>query len=196
MLERLFGAGSGAGPVVTAMLNARALPLDRGDLYEDPLDERLRRQSLGKVLRAGTMMQPSGEIDHCDIDMELVDLSDETLASVTGIADEIGVPKGSVLRFGEAGTRIPIGAHEGLALYLSASVLSRATNAADRDVNALIVALERALGPHGHYVSHWQGVEETALYLYGPSFAQMRAAVAPIIAECSLCRRARLVQIA
>jgi len=195
MLGRLFNGSGCAGPVVVATLNARAQPLDRGDFYEDPLDEGLRRRQLGKVVGAGTMMQPSGEIDHCDIDIELIDLGEAALAGLKSVVTEIGVPKGSLLRIGETNNRIPVGAHEGLAVYLNGTDLPDAVYE-ECDVNYLIGEFERLLGRFGHYVSHWQGPEETALYLYGPSYAEMERAIAPALEACPLCQKARLAQIA
>ncbi len=41
----------------TAQLNLRMQPLDRGELFEDPLMEELESQELGEVTGGGTMMQ-------------------------------------------------------------------------------------------------------------------------------------------
>jgi len=38
-----------------ASINARVQPLDRGELYEDPLDEKIQELSLGKIAGCNTI---------------------------------------------------------------------------------------------------------------------------------------------
>jgi hypothetical protein len=45
-------------------------------------------------------------------------------------------------------------------------------------------------------MSFWQGERETALYLYGRSFAEMSDAIAPFMATYPLCQKARIEQVA
>jgi hypothetical protein len=54
-----------------ARLNARLQRLDRGSPYEEPLDDALRRSKLGAVTGGGTLRDATGEIELCDIEVEL-----------------------------------------------------------------------------------------------------------------------------
>jgi hypothetical protein len=44
--------------------------------------------------------------------------------------------------------------------------------------------------------SYWEGLTETALYLYGDSFESMSAAIAGFVSSYPLSEKARVVQIA
>ena len=56
---------------VTAQLNHLLMPIERGERYEDPLDEALSQKGLGKVDGGGTMQLQSGEIEHIDVEVIL-----------------------------------------------------------------------------------------------------------------------------
>jgi hypothetical protein len=57
--------------IVVARLNDRAQPLDRGELYEDPLDHVLKQAGLGAVTGGGTLLGADGEIELCEVEIEL-----------------------------------------------------------------------------------------------------------------------------
>ena len=63
--------------IITARLNAKLQPLDRGDYFEDPLNEYLSSKKIGEVVGAGTQMGENGEIACCDLEIEL-NSDDET----------------------------------------------------------------------------------------------------------------------
>ncbi|MBP3967330.1 hypothetical protein [Paenibacillus lignilyticus] len=50
-------------------LNDKIMPINRGLVYEDPLDEYLRANSLGEITGGGTMQEETGEIEYCDIEV-------------------------------------------------------------------------------------------------------------------------------
>ena len=56
--------------MIIAQLNARVQPIDRGDYFEDPLDEVLKSSGLGEVTGGGTQMaaEPDG-IEYCDVEI-------------------------------------------------------------------------------------------------------------------------------
>lgn len=56
---------------LTLQLNARLQPMHRGEYFEDPLDEALQEADLGEVDGGGTMQMQSGEIEYCDIEVEV-----------------------------------------------------------------------------------------------------------------------------
>ena len=182
-------------PSIIAQLNARLMPLDRGAIFEDPLDEVIQKSGIGRVTGGGTMQNKGGEIEFCDIELEARDLDDSTVTMIVEVLEGLGAPKGSKLQFGEQRPELPFGRCEGLAVYLNGTDLSDEVYKAS-DVNFVYSEFNRLLGEKGRIFSHWAGPAETALYLYGPSFADMQKAIAGFVATYPLCQRCREVQIA
>lgn len=178
---------------LTLQLNAKLRPLDRGDIYEDPLDEILSQLNLGEVDGGGTMMQPNGEIDYSDVDICLSDDSEKAMDKLVEVICDIGVPKGSHLQ-GED-FEIPVGRLEGLGLYLNGTDLPEETY--DKcDINFVVSEINRLLGESGEMYSFWEGPTETALYFYGESFDEMKNCIAGFLEEYPLCQKCRVCQIA
>lgn len=179
-------------------LNHRLGPLDRGERFEDPLQDRLEADGLGEVTGGGTGQDESGEIAYLGVDVELEDL-DRGLPLVIETLNAHGAPKGSHLEVhdGPEGEvrEIPIGVHEGLAVYLDGVGLPDEVYATT-DVNFVVEEIDRLLGDAGGFEAHWQGPTETALYLFGRSADEMAARIAPFLASYPLCRGARVVRIA
>jgi hypothetical protein len=183
------------GTIVIASLNARLQPLDRGEIYEDPLDEELRRAELGQVTGGGTALDENGELESCDIEIELAESAEHSFDAVRATLERLGAPKGSRLVVDAGEWEIPFGFSEGLAVYLNGTDLPDEVYR-DSDVNHVYEEFNRLLQGVGAVHSYWEGPTETALYLYGASFEQMRAAIADLMASYPLCERARVVQIA
>lgn len=185
-----------AGEFVTARLNARVQPIDRGDYFEDPLDETLKAMNLGAVTGGGTQLadEPAG-IEFCDIEILVNEAGDETLAAIAKRLEELGAPKGSRLIAENDGREIPFGTLEGIAVFLNGTELPDHVYA-DCDINHVIEEFNRLLAPDGAFRGHWQGSAETGLYCYGKSFAAMKEALSPFLASYPLCERARIEQIA
>lgn len=179
-----------------ARLNARIMPLDRGERYEDPLGDALAENGFGAVTGGGTMQSKEGEIEYCGIDLDLFDLS-KAVPFVCRFLTEIGAPKGSKLEYelNSKGVEVLFGVAEGLAIYLNGTDLSGEVYKVC-DVNEVYEEINRLLGDCGSIQGHWQGPTETALYLYGNSADEMRALIAGYLAEYPLCQRARVVKIA
>jgi hypothetical protein len=182
-------------PSITAHLNARLMPMDRGAIFEDPLDEVIQKSNIGHVDGGGTMQNKNGEIEYCDIELETQDLNDATLTKIVEVLEGLGAPKGSKLQFGDARAELPFGRCEGLAVYLNGTDLPDEVYQTS-DVNFVYSEINRLLGEAGRILSHWAGPAETALYLYGPSFADMQKAIADFLSAYPLCQRCRIVQIA
>lgn len=178
---------------VTATLNARLMPIDRGDVFEDPLDEWLREKNLGEVDGGGCGLSDSGEVEFCDVEIMLFEASEEVLDQVISKLDSLGAAKGSLLRMGESSK--PFGKAEGLAIYLNGTDLP-ADIYANSDVNHLIEEVNKALDGIGFFAGGWDGPVETALYLYGPSYSKMQEALAELLGSYPLCQKCRIVQIA
>lgn len=181
--------------IIIARLNDRAQPLDRGDLYEDPLDYVLQKSGKGTVTGGGTLLQPNGEIEFCDLEIELKDASEETIKLITSALEKMGAPRGSTLLIGEEAREVPFGQNEGLAVYLNGTDLPQSTYD-ECDVNVVYEAFERLLEGLGGVHSYWEGPTETALYMYGSSYQAMVAALRDFLDSYPLCEKARVVQVA
>lgn len=179
-----------------AQLNARVQPLDRVDLYEDPLQGALEANGWAGVTGGGTMQHSNGEIDYCGIDLELMDL-DKAIPFICEFLESCGAPRGSKLIFEADGEEkeVPFGRLEGLGIYFNGTDLPDEVYQTC-DINHVYDEINRLLGDRGAILGHWQGPRETALYLYGNSTAEMRQAIADFMAEYPLCQKARFEVIA
>lgn len=196
MLGKLFGNKTATQSIfVVAQLNDRAQPMDRGELYEDPLMEVLQRHRAGDVVGGGTMLREHAEIDFCEIEIEVREPADKNIELIKETLEALGAPKGSKLRLEAAGEELSIGKNEGLAVYLNGTDLPDDVYA-ECDASFVYSEFNRLLGEDGKVHSHWDGPTETALYMYGPSFETMNRRLADFLGTYPLCQRARIVQIA
>jgi hypothetical protein len=196
MFSKLFGKKKPAPQtVVVAHLNAKVQPIQRGDIFEDPLDAILKHRSLGENVGGGTAMAPAPYgIASCDIEIALHDASDATLSLVIAELEALGAPKGSSLQRPD-GAPIAFGQLEGMAIFLNGTDLPDDVYAAS-DVNRTVAGLNAALSGKGGFMGHWEGPAETALYFYGKSYAQMQTAAEAFSATDPLCSLCRFEQIA
>jgi len=175
-------------------INARIRPMQRGEIYEDVLAEILAQHSLGSVLGAGSMLLPSGEIGHCNIEIE-VSKPAEATALILAVLEEIGVPKGSKIKECSTGSEIPFGTLEGLAIYLNDTDLEPEVYE-NCDPNHVYNELDRLVDGVGKVFNYWEGPNETAFYLYGSSYLQMKALITEFTQTYPLCQKCRIEQIA
>lgn len=182
--------------VAYARLNARIMPLDRGEMFEDPLSAEFEKNGFGEVTGGGTMQERDGEIDYCGLDLDLYEL-ERSVPFVCEFLTKLGAPKGSALEFERDGerTEVPFGAFEGVAIYLNGTDLPDEVYA-NSDINVVYADIDRLLAERGEIRGHWRGPRETALYLYGPSSDEMTSLIAAYLAATPLCQRSRLVKIA
>jgi hypothetical protein len=187
-------APSAAGDLVIARLNARAQPLDRGEVFEDPLNDILQAAGLGEVTGGGTLLGEEGEIEFCDIEIMVPEATDAVLAAIREALEGLGAPKGSRLIWRDGANELEFGAFEGLAVYLNGTDLPDAVYE-QSDASFVYEEFARLVGGAGRVVSHWDGPRETALYLYGPSAKAMLARIRPCLDTYPLCAKARIVTI-
>lgn len=178
---------------LTLEINARLQPLDRGDIYEDPIEEALIACGCGTTDGGGTMMQENGEIKFCDVEITLNDNTNENMDKLLRIIDKIGLPKGSFLRADNL--ELPVGTLEGLALYMNGTELPDEVYESC-DINYAIEKINELLAQSGSMYSHWQGPKDTALYFYGPSFDEMKEKMETFLLEYPLCQKCRIEKIA
>ena len=175
---------------VTLELNARLQPLHRGEIFEDMFEEMFRRFGIGEITGAGTLQMPSGEVEKCDISMEIYKSKLNPFISRLKRIDII--PKGSKLIINDEET--PIGTAQGMAIYLNGTELA-AEVYKNNDINQLIEELDKALEGLAQRLSHWEGPSETALYYYGSDYIKMKKAILPIMKNHPLCEKGRSVKI-
>lgn len=183
------------GVFVTARLNARIQPLDRGDFFEDPLEVMLEKAELGTVTGGGTQLaeEPAG-IEFCDLEIKIDHVTDVNISQLIEMLNSLGAPKGSRLFVEGMDTEISFGVFEGMALYLNGVDLPDDTYA-NCDVNHVIAECEQKIGK-GSFRGHWQGARETGLYFYAESYADMIQSVKAFTDHYPLCAKSRLEQIA
>lgn len=181
---------------VVAQLNDKIMPIDRGDVYEDPLDEFLKVKYYGEVSGGGTLQAVSGEVEYCDVEIKLVDtLSKQAVEEIISKLESLGAPKGSKLIIEETGEEVLFGKLEGMAVYLDGVNLSDEVYK-NSDTAAIAEIIDALIGIRTDVLRHWQGNTETAIYFYGNSFEDMKNAISDLIVTHPECKNARVVQIA
>ena len=180
--------------IVIARINDRCQPLDRGAIYEDPLNEALEAQGFGTVTGGGTQLGPNREIAWCDIEISLASEQPNAVDFVMDGLNRLGAPKGSKLMLG-AGEEIAFGLNEGMALYFD-NVNLPAEVYEQYDINDLIEQFHAVLNGSGCMHSASNGATETRAYFYGPSFAAMKSALSDLFATHPLCQGLRVEQCA
>jgi len=193
VFTRLFKRSAKPAPrqFIVAQLNARLQPIHRGEFFEDPLDAELKRRQLGEVSGGGTLQAESGEIEYCDIEIQVSPGAGSAEATVVETLEGLGAPKGSKLHLEAEGRDIPFGVDEGLAVYLNGTSLPDEVYK-NCDSNVVHSELCRLLNGKGRVLSYWQGPTETAFYMYGPSFSGMRESISEFLVTYPLCRQCRV----
>lgn len=181
--------------MLIARINARMRPLDRDEVYEDPLIVALEAEGLGTTCGAGTLLAENWEVEFCELEIESAKPFAEVAVRVVAVLEQAGAPRGSELWSSEGGETLAFGHFEGLGLYLNGTDLPAEVYASS-DVNYVYDEINRLLAGEGSIQSFWEGPEETALYLYGRSFTAMQERISGLIESYPLCQRCRVVQIA
>lgn len=187
----------------TLSLNMRLQPQHRAIYIEDGLDFMFRSKGWGCVSGGGTLLSTEGEPESCDIEIDLVDDSEEMRQNLLSVAQKLEVAKGSKLKYRSAGkdsfeydVEYSTGNLEGLAIYLNGTDLPDEVYEEyniDEVVNELLNLLSNN-GALNH--SYWEGANETALYFYGEGdFYTMLEKVTPFLNEHPLCLKCRTVRI-
>lgn len=201
-LKRLFGnqkieENESSENFIVATLNDKVMPMDRGEIYEDPLDEFLKERRIGEVTGGGTMQLKSGELEYCDIEIKLNSdgISDDMIRLLIEKLEELGAPKGSKLTIEKTQQKIEFGKKEGLGVYLDGVNLDEEIYK-NSDSNFVVSEIKRLTGDKTKTVRFWESTEETALYFYSDSFDNMNESIKEFVSEYPLCKGARIEQIA
>lgn len=201
-LKKLFGKhkleeNESSGNFIVATLNDKVMPIDRGEIYEDPLDEFLKNKNIGEVTGGGTMQLKSGELEYCDVEIKLDadEIDDNKIRLIIEKLEELGAPKGSKLIIEKTEQKIEFGKKEGLGIYLDGVNLDEEVYE-NSDSNFVVSEIKRLTGDTTETIRFWENNEETALYFYSDSFDNMNESIKEFINEYPLCKGARIEQIA
>jgi hypothetical protein len=181
---------------ITAQLNHKLMPMDRGSRYEDPLHDMLVAERIGEVVGGGTMQLESGELEYIDLHIAINDAT-RAIPFVIESLERLGAPRGSKLQIHESEQvhEIPFGVTEGVAVYLDGASLPDEVYATS-DVNVVIDEINIRISDYGEMHGYWEGPTETALYFYGDDAEAMKTLMSDFLTRYPLCRGARVVTIA
>ena len=201
-IKKLFGINKKeeeeySGNFIVATLNDKVMPIDRGEIYEDPLDEFLQVNGIGEVTGGGTMQLKSGELEYCDVEIQLNsdEINENHIKSIIEKLEELGAPKGSRLTIEKTEQKIEFGKKEGLGIYLDGINLSDEVYKSS-DSEALAVEIRRLAKIEDNTLRYWQGNTETGLYFYADSFEHIKNSINDFVSSHPECENCRIEQIA
>ncbi len=175
---------------VTLHLNMRLMPLDRGNLFEDPIDEVLHKHDIGEVTGGRTLLTEEKMPISCDIEFNI---KKDRIADFISFLNAVNtIAKGSYIEY--EGKKEEIGTLEGLNLILDGTELDEKVYE-ENDVNDVITEIDELLKEKGQYHSYYMGEKNTNLYFYGTSFAEMKEIVDNYTKTSPLCENSVIEQI-
>jgi len=174
--------------LVLARLHEYIEPIDRGERYEDPLNERLQAEGIGEVTGGGSQMDENFKIKHVDLEIYLADL-DSAVSKLRSFLEDLGAPKGSELIFENDGKEIQIvfGSTEGIALVLDAKLPPELW---EKHAEEVWPSLQKLLSESGSGELHGTHATEeiTEIYIYGKSRKSIEEAISSFRDTFPLCR--------
>ncbi len=201
-IKNLFGKNkakenASSESFIVATINDKVMPIDRGQLYEDPLDEYIQTNGIGEVTGGGTMQLQTGEIEYCDIEIKLNDdtINENQVKAIIKKLESLGAPKGSKLTIEKTGEQILFGIKEGLGIYLDGVNLDEEVYK-NGDSNVVVSEIKKLTNDNSEIVRFWEGQAETGLYFYSDSYDKMNESIKKFLQEYPLCKGARVEKIA
>ena len=201
-LKKLFGLKSETEKIdnlefIVITLNDKIQPINRGEYYEDSLDEYLQQNQIGEVTGGGTMQDVTGEIEFVDIEIRLNEgvNSKDAAEKIIEFLKSKKIPKGSKLTIEKTEEVIHFGDKEGFGIYLDGQNLEDEVYKTC-DSNFVVAELKRLIGDGDETVRFWEFPEKTGLYFYGNSFDEMKRQIEEFVNEYPLCKNAEIKQIA
>ena len=175
---------------VTLHLNMRLMPVDRGALFEDPIDEVLHKHDIGEVTGGGTLLSKEKMPISCDIEFSIKKDKIDEFISFLKAANTIA--SGSYIEHDNK--KEEIGTLEGLNLILDGTGLDEKVYR-ENDVNNVISEIDNLIKEKGQYHSYYIGEKNTNLYFYGASFNEMKEIIANYAKTSPLCENSIIEQI-
>lgn len=164
-------------------LNMPLLPEDSIEMFEDPLNEVLKKYKIGEVTGGGTELNDGMPVSN---DVELSIKKEKKEDFINYIKSLNIYSKGSYIEFDDE--KIEIGTLEGLNLRLNGIDLDSSIYK-NNDVNHVIDEIVKQLNGKGTFYSHYVGEKYTNLYFYGESYDEMKEIIDKYIISCPLCKK-------
>lgn len=137
-------------------------------------------------------LEGTPEVRQCDMEVQMHAFSDEVLQKMKVFLEGLGTPKGSKIIVNE--NEILVGTYEGLGLYLNCRDLL--DNVYEEcDPTYVYEELNRLTEGVGKVYSYMES-EETAFYLYGTSFDEMKERIKHFVNTYPLLQKSRMEKIA
>ena len=149
-----------------------------------PLGRMLSETGLGRITEFAVENDENGEPATLSITLSLITDAPRALSRVAQELDRLDAPTGSWIGNAECPEMFNFGRSYGMGLYLSAD------NADENGTLDVLEACTDALEGAGLYQGSVSVGDRTALYFYGDSFNQMRAAVTYVMTTDPRCRDA------
>ena len=163
-------------------LNMKLMPIDRGNLFEDPINNILHEYNIGEVTGGGTSLQKNGMPDSCNIDFIIK--KDKVDNFINFLKNLNMIAKNSYIVYDDK--KEGIGTLEGLNLILDGTGLDKNVYK-ENDVNKVIADIDELLNEKGQYYSYFVGEKTTNLYFYGNSFKEMEKIITDYTKKSPLC---------
>jgi hypothetical protein len=176
---------------LTVRINDKCEPIDRGDMYEDPLHDALEEKKLGEVTGGGSQLNENYNVEYCELEVCLTGNLEEAKKVIIETLEKVGLPKGSKILLEKE--EIPIGNHDVMAVHFDNLSLPNSVYE-ENDINDVLEEIENLLGDKGRRNSHRSGKEETIVYYGGISFETMKDAVSEFITNHPLCQNGGITQ--
>lgn len=175
---------------VVLHLNMRLMPVDRGYLFEDPIDEVLHKHNIGEITGGGTLLAEGKMPASCDIEFNIKKSHLDNFISFLKNVNTMA--KGSYIEYD--GKKENVGNLEGLSLILDGAGLDENVYK-ENDINDVIAEIDNLIKEKGQYHSYYIGEENTNLYFYGNSFDEMKEIIADYIKTSPLCENSIIEQL-
>lgn len=168
-------------------------------LIEDALDFMLHSKKWGSISGGGTVISNEGEPESCDIEIDLIEYSEEMKNNLLSIAEKLEIAKGSKLSYRSANTNeinydldCSIGKLEGLSIYVNKADIPE-----DEGIFDVYNSLINIFGNNGALISSYgENKDEIAMYFYGErEYNFMLNKAIPFLKENSICKSYRTTQI-
>jgi hypothetical protein len=178
---------------LTVRINDKCEPIDRGDMYEDPLNDALEEKKLGEVTGGGSQLNDQYQVEYCELEVCITGDLDEAKKVIIETLENNGLPKGSKIILNDEETLI--GNHDVLALHFDNVNLPESVYE-ENNINNVLTEIEELLGDCGQRNSHTSSNEETVVYYGGVSFAIMKEKIEQYVASHPLCKNGKIEQAA
>lgn len=182
--------GSDNSHFVLATIWEHIEPMDRGERYEDPLDEALEGE--GEVVGGGSQFTPETGIEYVNIEIELASL--DSIPLVKSTLEAQGVPRGSELRYTRDDTEVvdEFGVAECVAVFIDGVGLPDSVYE-EADINELADRMMHAMKGAGTIRASFAGETETSILIFGNDADEIYARIEAILSEAPLFQNARVV---